>query len=213
VGESLPDRRAHVHEVWQRFPEFSRRARPGHVHGLQGKHEPVTGTWSGDADQLLAELRALVSPTCDAGAPEREPRSEPRAPRPKREPREDAREDQPIEWEHRETVASMRVVMYGGSPREEARVNLERTLGIGSLDWPESDRPRRVDALAQRIAGRSVDVLLVLRAFVHHSDANKLISAAQASETRWSLVDAGYGIEAVKAAIDTALSGRSSRPT
>jgi len=213
AGESLPDLRSRVGTVIKRFPEFSARTRPGHVNGLKVSHKPETGTWSGDAQELLAELRASAWPTCDAGVSEPEPRSEPKPPRPKREQREGASEDQPIEWEHRGTVGSMRVVMYGGSPREDARVKLERALGIGSLEWPESDRPRRVEALAQRIASGSVDLLLIVRSYVQHTDAKKLIDAARTGGTQWALVDAGYGIEAVKAAVDNALTGRSSRAT
>ncbi len=203
AGESLPDLRSRVGAVIKRFPEFSARTRPGHVNGLKVSHTPETGTWSGDAHHILAELRAFLSPTPDPDTPA--PHREPKAPRPKRDQRDDARDDQAVEWEHREAVASMRVVMYGGSPREDARVKLERTLGIGSLEWPDSDRPRRVDALAQRIASGSVDLLLIVRSYVQHKDASKLIDAARASGTRWALVDAGYGIAAVKTAMRGAL--------
>ncbi|MBI2392245.1 MAG: hypothetical protein HYV09_21840 [Deltaproteobacteria bacterium] len=202
TSASLPDLRARVGTVIKRFPTFSARTRPGHVNGLMVSHKPASGTWSGDARNLLQELRAIAWPAKVASA---EPRKEPR----REVDRADPRDDEPLDWDHRETVASMRIVMFGGSPREEARANLERALGIGSLEWPEGDRPRRVEALTQRIVAGTVDLLLIVRSYVQHKDANKLIDAARVRGTPFALVDAGYGIEAVKAAIGEAMARRS----
>lgn len=202
--DSLPAERDHVRAIVVRLHEFSARARPGHVNGMKSQHEAASGTWAEDARTLYDRLRAATSPTRepDSHARRIEPAPEAASPPP----------EVPIEWAHREHVREMTVVMYGGAPREDARAKLMRALGIGKLEWPESGRPRITDALVERIGNGGVDVLLLVRRFVSHTDASRLVAAARASSTRFALVDTGYGIEAMKAAIGDALRGAVNRP-
>jgi hypothetical protein len=102
----------------------------------------------------------------------------------------------------------MRILLFGGEPREEARQNLQRVLGIGALEWPESGKPRRVDALATSIANGKHDVMLVLRGFVAHAESKRLVEAAKQHGTPFAFVDSGYGTVAVREALEVALQGR-----
>jgi hypothetical protein len=195
-----------LREVIVRFPEYASDARPGHINGMRPDHEPVHGSWSNDVRVTYDELLSFV---------ERR-RAEPDDARPARKSRPSKLESastavSPIEWKYRERVASMRIVMFGGSRREDARANVELALGIGTLEWAEGDKPRRVDALADAIARGGYDVFLLLRSFVTHTDADKLIGAAKRCGTPFAQVDAGYGVEAVRAAIETALDAHDQR--
>jgi hypothetical protein len=97
--------------------------------------------------------------------------------------------------------------MFGGSPREDARENLARVLGIGTLEWPDSSKVRRVDALTSSISNGKVDAILLIRQFVSHMDVKKVIDVAKDSRTPFALVESGYGVAAVRTAIEEALQG------
>jgi hypothetical protein len=192
---SDPVRKKRLREAILRFPEFAAAARPGHVNGMRQAHEPLSGSWTRDAHGYLSELRTRLDPQVEDPRPPKASRKREKEPTPAAPP---------IDWPFRERVESMCIVLFGGSPREDARLNLERRLGIGALEWPESDKPRRVDALAERVRVGKVGMLIINR-FVHHTEAAKLIAAAQESDTPFAMLESGYGLEAVRQAIEHAL--------
>ena len=118
---------------------------------------------------------------------------------------DDDQDDAPINGPLRDRVAGMRIVMYGGSPREEARENLERRPGIGTLEWPESDKQGRIDAIVESVEAGTIDVLLVLGGLVNHKESVPLIAAPRRSGTPYAVVETGYGIGAVRGAMEVAL--------
>jgi len=189
-----------LREVIVRFPEFAAAVRPGHVNGMRIDHEPAHGSWQRDVDATYDELVAEVEEPRTATADDERPSAR------KSRPSKDVDADpEPVDWKYREHASSMRIVMFGGSRREDARANIETALGIGTLEWAEGDKPRRVDALASAIARGSFDVFLLLRSFVHHKDADKLIAAAKSAAMPFAIVESGYGVEAIRSAIETAL--------
>jgi hypothetical protein len=181
------------------MPTFAAGTRPGFVNGMRPAHTPRHGSWTADARGYQRELEALLAPV-EPCAPRRSP---PRAREGRRPPRVEANGTELGAGE----VRDLRVVLFGGSPREDARASLERALAIRRLDWPESDKPRRVDALAARLRAGKIDVLVFNR-FVHHAETATLIAAAEAGGTPFVMVD-GYGLEAVRQAIDAATGARS----
>jgi hypothetical protein len=189
-----------MHDIIVRLPTFAHEARPAHVNGMRSDHVPTRSSWEADASAYLEELRALVCP--ELAVPSAT------VPIARTPPKKKSRERQDpvgLDWPLRERVRGMRMVLFGGEPREEARQNLERVLGIGALEWPESNKPRRLDALVGSIASGKHDVVLVLRRFVDHAQSAKLIDAARAHGTPYALVDTGYGVAQVRQAIEAAL--------
>jgi len=192
--------KARLRDVIVRFPEYASAVRPGHVNGMRIDHEPAQGSWERDAQATYDELVAQIDEPRAATVDDERPSAR------KSKPSKVTDEvSEPIEWKYRERAAEMRVVMFGGSRREDARANIEAALGIGTLEWAEGDKPRRVDALAAAIARGGYDLFLLLRSFVHHAHADKLIASAKSSGTPFAAIDAGYGVEAVRAAIEGAL--------
>lgn len=195
--------RGRLRDVLVRLPTYAARRRTGFINGMTPKHEPARGSWTADATHRLAELRELVTPPPRSSEPAMPAMSAKRS----RESRDgDEREDDgPIDWALREVAPRMRVLLFGGTPREDARANLERLLGLGEIEWPDSDRPRRMEALAERVAAKRFDVVLMNR-LVRHSEVEKLVAASKASGTPFTMVESGgYGLEAVRHAIESAL--------
>jgi hypothetical protein len=196
-----PSIKGRLRDVIVRFPEYAAASRPGHVNGMRLEHEPVHGSWDRDARATYAELRAFVDePEDDEEAPSERPSV--RKSRAAREPVE------PIAWKYRDRVAEARIVMFGGSIREDARDNLETSLGIGTLEWVEGDKPRRVDALEEAIARGNYDAVVVLARFVHHKDADKLIAAAKRADVPFAALESGYGVEALRAGLEAAFDAK-----
>lgn len=194
--------KSRLRDVIVRFPEYAAVARPGHVNGLRLDHEPAHGTWDRDVRATYAELRALVDDEEEPPESDRTPSRKSRASRTEAQPVE------PLMWKYRDRVSEQRIVMFGGSVREDARENLEQTLGIATLEWVEGDKPRRVEALAESIARGSYDVVIVLARLVHHKDAEKVIAAAKRAEVPFAVIDSGYGVEAVRAGLEGAFDAR-----
>lgn len=195
-----------LRDVIVRFPEFAASARPGHVNGMKLDHEPEHGSWERDVDATYEELLGEVEERRSAIEDDERPSTRKSRPSKVTEP-----SPEPIDWKYRDRAATMRVVMFGGSRREDARANIETALGIGTLEWAEGDKPRRVDALAAAVARGSFDVFLLLRSFVHHKDADKLIAAAKSAGTPFAIVESGYGVDAIRAAIESALDAHEQR--
>lgn len=126
------------------------RAMKGFVNGMAKTHGSKLGTWSEDARRALADLRGDTDDRIDEPASERptgKRRSALRVPA------------KHVEWSYRSLVATKHVLRFGGTPREEARRNIQESLGIGELSWPDSDRPRQLSALIEGIA--RFDIVLV----------------------------------------------------
>jgi hypothetical protein len=96
--------------------------------------------------------------------------------------------------------------MVGGDPREPNRQRLERAFQLASLQWPSIDGPRKVDSVVERVGRRAYGLVLVLRPFVAHKEAEPIIAATKAAGVSWALAE-GYGIAAMKLAMDRFLGG------
>ena len=57
-------------------------------------------------------------------------------------------------------------VMVGGAPKEPNRDRLETYLRLATLEWPVIDGPRKVEAVAQRIAKGAYDLVLIVQAHI-----------------------------------------------
>jgi hypothetical protein len=85
-------------------------------------------------------------------------------------------------------------------------VRLERAFQLGSLEWPSTDGPRKVDAVVERIRKGAYDLVVVLQPYVGHAEAEPIHEAVKSTSTPWAL-SAGYGVTAVKLALERFLGG------
>jgi hypothetical protein len=95
----------------------------------------------------------------------------------------------------------------GGTPNEASRERLERELQLASLEWPAIEGPRRVDAVVGRIERGTYDLVLVLGGYVAHKESDRFIEAVKGAGIPYALVEGGYGVASVKAAIERFLGG------
>ncbi|MEZ4238864.1 MAG: hypothetical protein R3F59_22470 [Myxococcota bacterium] len=69
------------------------------------------------------------------------------------------------------------------------------------MEW-ELKEPRRLKGLAERVRSRSVDFVIVLRAFIGHAEQETVLDACRAADVPFVIVDSGYGVNQVKLAIE-----------
>ena len=178
------------------YPQWAREYVPGHINGLQLKHTPIHGTWANDADDHWRALVAVVGdevPTARKSPPTRKKKER------------TVVEDEPAvvepDWPLLPVVRGKTALIVGGAPKEPNRDRLETYLRLATLDWPLVDGPRKVEAVAQRIANGAYDVVIVIQALISHPEAERILDAAKQSRTRWAIVD-GYGVAAVRAGLE-----------
>jgi len=107
-------------------------------------------------------------------------------------------------------VRGKTALIVGGAPKEPNRDRLEVFLRLATLDWPDIDGPRKVEAVAQRVVKGAYDVVIVIQTQIGHPEAERILDAAKASRTRWAMVD-GYGVTAVRQGLDRFLKPPMSR--
>jgi hypothetical protein len=183
VGSSLHQR----HKlVINRLPAYrTARAMNGFINGMAKTHAPKFGTWVEDARRALADLRGSTDDRIDDPASERPMGKRRSAP---------LRPAKHVQWSYRSVVATKHILLFGGTSREEARRNIQESLGIGELSWLESDRPRQLSALLDGLA--RYDLVLVNR-FVGHKESTALVAAAKAQGKPFRVVDS-YGVDTIR---------------
>jgi hypothetical protein len=178
------------------YPAWAREYVPGHINGLQLKHMSVRQTWEEDADEHWRALCAVV---------EREiPQARKVPPTRKKKEREVVEEEPTLveaDWPLLPVVRGKTGVIVGGEPREPNRDRLEVYLRLATLDWPLVDGPRKVEAVAQRVAKGAYDVVIVIQTLVSHPEAERILGAAKQGRVKWAMAE-GYGVAAVKAGLE-----------
>ena len=171
---------------------------PGHVHGMNSKHDAETGSWAEDARRHWASLDALLDERPSARKQPHVKKSRPD------EASDEARTIDPA-WPLWPLVRGRNVLMIGGDPREVNRERLERLFELGSLEWAEPG-PRRVQGIVQRIQRRTIDIVVVVKGFVDHAVSEPVVAAAKDAGVAWVIADR-YGVVAMKLAFERFLSG------
>ncbi len=196
VAVSQADRSS-VKTIISRYPPWAFEHRPGHVNGLKVTHEPEHATWSEDARVLWAALDAMLAtdPTWRAPAKNRKKTAT--------DDESNVESLRPIDgtWPLWPLVRGKSVVMVGGEPREANRLRLERQFEVGSLEWLDIQGPRKVAAVVARIRKGSIDIVVLLKGLIDHSQSDSIIAAAKESSVAWALVES-YGATSIKAGLD-----------
>lgn len=205
LPSATPEVKARVKTIIGRYPAWAKEHMPGHVNGMRVMHEPLRGSWTQDARDSWDALADLLG---DEPLSHRAPAS---TRKPRREKHDDGGDGAGVDeaWPLLGLVRGRRAVMLGGDPREPNRERLERALQIASLEWPPIDGPRKVQAVVERIRRRAYDLVLVLQPFVAHKESDAIVEAAKSTTTPWALAE-GYGVTAVKLALERFLGGHGS---
>jgi hypothetical protein len=118
----------------------------------------------------------------------------------------------PADWPWLSFTRGKRGAIVGGEPRQERRERLQEVFGFDSLEWlPNPTRGiRRVHALTQQMRAGSLDLVIVLRAFVGHGVSDKVFGAETPS-CRTILAE-NYGVTQVRLGIERFLAGAVPEP-
>ena len=178
------------------------------VHGFKRDHAPRGSSWAADADtarSVLEGLAGVASEPTKRDLP-RAARPAPAEPEAARVVSDDGRHSPDSSWPHWSVVRGKRAMMVGGVVDAAGADALESTFELASLDWIEPEKPRLVQRAAQRVQSGSVDLVLVNK-FVPHRVTEPIVSAARQAAVPYVIVRRGYGVGAVREAIDRAFDG------
>jgi hypothetical protein len=190
-----------VRAAFRRLRMFSLQERPGFVHGFARDADPRSSSWRADAADTLASLRGRPR---EGDSPKPPPTSTTVV---YDELDEDDERDSkvPEDWPYFHHVRGKDVVMLGGEVREERRVALEEAFQMALFTWLPQNRPRQIESLIERASQGTVDIVLVNK-FISHTDTTRL---QQKSIVPIISMRLGYGVTAVKTAIEEYFSRRS----
>ncbi len=186
--------------VVSRYPPWAKAHVPGHVNGLQLRHEPLHGSWAEDGRIHWQALGQLLG---EEATPHTRPAGRSRPTRPQHL---DDDPDLDPAWPILAIVRGRRALIVGGDPREPNRERLQRLLGLDALDWPPIDGPRKVASLAERVRKGTYDLVLILVPFIAHAESEPIVEAAKSAGAAFALAD-GYGVAAVRLALERFLGG------
>jgi hypothetical protein len=186
----------HLKRIRAVYPEWARQYVPGHINGLQLKHAPIHGTWAKDAEDHWRALGVALGPDFAARVP--------RTPRKRKEKARTSVAEPAVvdpDWPLLPVVQGKTAVIVGGEPKEPNRERLESYLKLASLEWPLVDGPRKVEAVAQRVAKGTYDIVLVILTLVAHNESERILDAAKEAKVLWAMVE-GYGTASVRSGIE-----------
>jgi len=110
-------------------------------------------------------------------------------------------------WPYQHLTQDKVAVLVGGDPREDVRERLERRFGFASLDWiPGNKGARRIQALAEKVDGGTVDLVFVLVDFVRHSVTERL--RTDSPNAMVIHVPSGYGVTRLRRGVEQAAQRR-----
>ncbi len=107
----------------------------------------------------------------------------------------------PATWPHHHLTRGKVAVVLGGDSRPAALERLKSAFGFAELTW-EGAEPRRTASVVRRVEQGSVDMVLLLLRFIHHSHTDVLVPACKRTGVPLVQVETGYGVDAVRRAID-----------
>jgi hypothetical protein len=107
----------------------------------------------------------------------------------------------PEDWPFRPLTVEKRAVVLGGDRRPMAADRMRETFGFATCEWEETD-PRRVGSLADRVRSGGIDLVILLRRFLGHSELEVVSNACRDSGVPFCVVDTGYGVTQVRLAIE-----------
>lgn len=121
--------------------------------------------------------------------------------------REEDRTDQadpvPLDWGWWGHTRGKRALVLGGTPREIARLRLERAFEFRSLEWYDADRASTdLAAIRARVTVGDLDMIVLHTRFVAHEVTRVLLPACREHGVDWVSIDHGHGVDRIRGAIE-----------
>lgn len=107
----------------------------------------------------------------------------------------------PEDWPYFAFTVGKRAVIVGGDPRQSAADRIREAFRFATVGWEVKDA-RRLQGLSERVRGGSTDVVILLRAFIGHSEQGTILEACRSADVPFVVVDTGYGVNQVRRAIE-----------
>lgn len=114
----------------------------------------------------------------------------------------------PEDWSCEGMVEGRHAAVVGGPLTEAARKRLTEVFRWAQVDWVDGDHPRALENLAERARLGEVDQIVVLRRFVGDDADRVLVPVCQQARVPVADVRTGFGITAIRKALEAALGGR-----
>jgi len=118
----------------------------------------------------------------------------------------EAREDRAVgaaeEWAGLHLTRGRHALIVGGDRRDNPMKRIKAGLALDNVEWESGLQVRRLRQLSQRIRSGRVDMVMYLVQFVSHKAQDILRPACQTSGVPFLMVDRGYGVAAVRRAIE-----------
>jgi hypothetical protein len=108
-------------------------------------------------------------------------------------------------WPWWSFTGDRRAVMVGGDNRTDAQERLQQHFGFAELDWDTGWETRRTHALAERIRGGTVDLVVLVRRFLKHSTSGLIVPACKDAKVPFVTLGTGYGGSQIQRAIEEQL--------
>ncbi|MEQ1503984.1 MAG: hypothetical protein ABMB14_17210, partial [Myxococcota bacterium] len=123
-------------------------------------------------------------------------------------PEEDDTEDEPtaaslvpLDWSYFPYTDGKHAVIVGGDRRPQAADRIRDAFRFAAVDWEVTDA-RRIRTTAERIRSGSVELVILLRGFIRHTEQETILDACRSGGVGYVVVDTGYGVNQVKLAIE-----------
>jgi len=114
----------------------------------------------------------------------------------------------PVSWPHWSRVEGARVLVIGGEQREGAAERMSEAFRFSSLEWDSGWNTRRLNSMAQRVAAKSVDLVVCLTNFMSHKAWWAMVSACKTAGVSYVAVERGYGVNQIQAAMEAAFGSK-----
>jgi hypothetical protein len=110
----------------------------------------------------------------------------------------EAKDDDTLQERYEDLISAtqrLRVLMIGGSAREDVRRTLQRLFEFDKLDWEpyEDAKPAMLDSIERRIRNHGVDLVLILKSFISHHVPERLRPLCEQQGIPCLMVERGYG--------------------
>ena len=110
----------------------------------------------------------------------------------------EAKDDDTLQERYEDLISAtqgLRVLMIGGSVREDVRRTLQRLFEFDRLDWEpyEDTKPAMLDSIEQRVRNRGVGLVLILKRFIGHHVPERLRPLCEQNGIPCLMVEHGYG--------------------
>jgi hypothetical protein len=108
----------------------------------------------------------------------------------------------PDDWPYRDKTEGQTVFIVGGDRRDKTAKRYREVFGFKRVEWISGWRVRRVEAVAKRVEGGGVGIVIFLARFLSHSAWETIQPACKASGTPAILIERGYGVSQVREAME-----------